>query len=98
MIHQQVKAAETLGFDCAFMSRETKTQAFNHYKKFLPFEWNVPNKKYRMIEDMYQYITWTSINNTVFSCSCSLLSTVLKRCSNSPRYFVPANSAPISNE
>ena len=67
MIHQQVKAAETLGFDCAFMSRETKTQAFNHYKKFLPFEWNVPHKKYRMIEDVYQHITWTAINNTVLN-------------------------------
>jgi hypothetical protein len=67
MIHQQVKVAETLGFDCAFMSRERKTQAFNHYKKFLPFKWNVSNKKYRMIENMYQHIMWTAINNTVLN-------------------------------
>ena len=65
MIHQQIKVAETLGFDCAFMSRETKTPAFNYYKKYFPFEWNVPHKKYRMIEDMYQHIIWTSINSTV---------------------------------
>ena len=67
MIHQQVKAAEILGFDCAFMSRETKHQAFNHYKKFLPFEWNVPHKKYRMIENTYQHIMWTAINDTVLN-------------------------------
>ena len=30
MIEQQLAVAKDQGFDCAFMSRETKSQAFNH--------------------------------------------------------------------
>jgi len=63
MIEQQLDAAKTLGFDCAFMSRETKTQAFNHYKKYLPQVWNCPKEKYRMTKKDYQHIAWTPINS-----------------------------------
>jgi len=63
MIQQQLDAAKLLGFDCAFMSRETKTQAFNHYKKHLPQVWHTPDVKYRMTKKSYQYIAWTAINS-----------------------------------
>jgi len=63
MIQQQLDAAKTLSFDCAFMSRETKTQAFNHYKKQLPQLWNCPKEKYRMTKEGYQHIAWTAINS-----------------------------------
>ena len=45
------------------MSRETKKQAFNHYKKYLPQVWHTPNVKYKMTEKSYQYIAWTAINS-----------------------------------
>lgn len=63
MIEQQLDTAKLLGFDCAFMSRETKKQAFNHYKKHLPQEWHCPNIKYKMTDSSYQYIAWTAINS-----------------------------------
>ena len=67
MIDQQLTVAKQLGFDCAFMSRETKTQAFNHYKKYLPQLWHTPDQLYRMTENDYQHIAWTPINNTELS-------------------------------
>lgn len=63
MIEQQLEVARILGYDCAFMSRETKTQAFHHYKRFLPQQWYTDEKRYRMTEDDYQHVMWTSINN-----------------------------------
>ena len=66
MIDQQLNAANQLGFDCAFMSRETKKQAFNHYKKHLPQQWFTPDEKYFMIGSSYQHVMWTPINNDTF--------------------------------
>lgn len=66
MIDQQLDAAKQLGFDCAFMSRETKKQAFNHYKKHLPQQWFTPDKKYFMIGSSYQHVMWTPINSNTF--------------------------------
>ena len=63
MIEQQLHAAKILGFDCAFMSRETKTQAFHHYKKHLPQKWYTPKDKYKMWNTGYQYVMWTSLNS-----------------------------------
>lgn len=64
MIDQQLTVARQLGFDCAFMSRETRTQAFNYYKKYLPQLWHTPKTLYRMTENSYQHIAWTPINRT----------------------------------
>lgn len=63
MIEQQLRAAWLLEYDCAFMSRETKTQAFNHYKKHLQQPWYSSDKKYRMTENSYQNIMWTPLNS-----------------------------------
>ena len=62
MISQQLMVAKELNFDCAFMSRETRTQAFNHYKKHLPQEWHTPSHRYKMWDTGYQHIMWTSLN------------------------------------
>ena len=40
----------------------------------------------------------SSMNKTALGRSFSALSTPLRRCSKSPRYLVPANSAPMSSE
>ena len=66
MIDQQLTVAKQLGFDCAFMSRETKKQAFNHYKKHLPQTWFTSNEKYLMTGNSYQHVMWTSINSNTF--------------------------------
>ena len=63
MIQQQLDISITLGFDCAFMSRETKKQAFNHYKKYLPQTWYCSDVKYKMVGKSYQYIMWTPLNS-----------------------------------
>ena len=43
-------------------------------------------------------IVWiSSMNTTGFSRSCTAATSALKRCSKSPRYFVPASSAPRSS-
>jgi hypothetical protein len=39
----------------------------------------------------------SSMNRIAFSFFCQLAMTALSRCSNSPRYFVPASSAPMSS-
>ena len=65
MIEQQLHVAKELGFSCAFMSRETKHQAFNHYKKWLPQEWHSPEEKFLMWKEKtkgYQKIIWTPVN------------------------------------
>lgn len=64
MIGQQLEVAKQLGFDCAFMSRETKTQAFNHYKKHLLQKWIAPKERYKMYNDGYQHIIWTGLNTS----------------------------------
>jgi len=61
-ITQQLKVASDLEFDCAFMSRETKTQAFHHYKRFLSQEWHTPKERYKMWNTGYQHIMWTSLS------------------------------------
>jgi hypothetical protein len=63
MISQQLEVAKKLGYDCAFMSREMKQQAFNHYKKYLPQEWFSSNDRYLMYYKGYQHIMWTPLNN-----------------------------------
>ena len=68
MIEQQLAVAKDQGFDCAFMSRETKSQAFNHYKKYLPQEWHTPEQKYMMWKEKttgYQKIIWTPVNSSI---------------------------------
>lgn len=62
MISQQLDAAKQMDFDCAFMSRETNTQAFNHYKKHLPQQWITPKERYKMYNDGYQHVMWTALN------------------------------------
>jgi len=66
MINQQLDVAKQLGFDCAFMSRETKKPAFHHYKKHLPHKWFTPSKKYLMVGNSYQHVMWTPINSNKF--------------------------------
>jgi hypothetical protein len=70
MIQQQLDIAKILDFDCAFMSRETKTQAFLHYKKFLPQSWHVTDDKYIAWRSdgssVYQHIMWTPLNSNEF--------------------------------
>lgn len=64
MIEQQLAAAKLLDFDCAFMSRETKKQAFNHYKKHLPQQWHVPSERYVMTNKSSHHIMWTPLNSS----------------------------------
>lgn len=63
MIQQQLEVAKNLNFDCAFMSRETKLQAWNHFKKYLPQEWHTPNERHLMYNNGYQHIMWTPLNS-----------------------------------
>lgn len=70
MIEQQLAVAKDLGFDCAFMSRETRHQAFNHYKKHLPQTWTTPDEKYLMWKQnttVYQNIMWTPVNSSILT-------------------------------
>lgn len=66
MVEQQIATAKDMGFDCGFMSRETRRQAFHHYKKHLPQEWHTPTERYLMYHNGYQHIMWTPINNNIF--------------------------------
>lgn len=67
MIQQQLDIALNLGFDCGFMSREKKTQAFNYYKKHLPQKWYSPPERYLIYHNGYQHIMWTPINSNEFT-------------------------------
>lgn len=66
MIEQQLAAGLYLGFDCGFMSRETKFASFNHYKKHLPQVWHSPSDRYVMTDNSHQNVMWTPLNSNEF--------------------------------
>ena len=64
MIEQQLAVAKDLGFDCAFMSRETKSQVFNSYKRF-PLRNGIFRRENPMWKENYWLpkIAWTPANS-----------------------------------
>lgn len=70
MIKQQLKASAELGYQNAFMSREsnTKSAAFKHYVKYLDFaKWYISPNRHRMfltdeyLPSAWQHIMWTPL-------------------------------------
>jgi len=70
MIKQQLKVSAELGYQNAFMSREsnTKAAAFKHYVKHLDFaEWHISPNRHRMfltdeyLPSAWQHIMWTPL-------------------------------------
>lgn len=62
-LKDQISICENLGYEFAFMSRDSKTiKAWNHYSKYFQFrEWNVSDKYYHMIGNSWQQIIWTPL-------------------------------------
>lgn len=65
MLKEQVALCEQLGYQYAFMSRDSKTiKAWHHYSKYFQFrEWNVSDRYYHMIKDSWQQIMWTPLTD-----------------------------------
>lgn len=69
MIEQQLKIAKELGYDFAFISRESnkKRNVLQHYLKYYnEVKWNYPSYRYKMfhtddfLSSCWQHIAWTS--------------------------------------
>jgi len=70
MMDQQLKVAKELGYDYAFISRESnkKRNVLQHYLKYHDeVEWNYPSDRYKMfdtdefIPSCWQHIAWTPL-------------------------------------
>lgn len=67
MIDQQVDFGLKLGIENFFISREdpnnkNMNRIFNGLKKYSKYEWKLSNKKFRVVNDEFQWIVWTGDN------------------------------------
>jgi hypothetical protein len=69
MVEQQLDAARKLGYDFAFMSRESSTpyNAFQHYTSKLPQDWQYYEHRHKVCNgnpyDCYQFISICALND-----------------------------------
>jgi len=63
MLKDQLEISKILGYEYAFMSRDTKTiKAWHHYSKYFKFaDWTVSDKYYKMTSKSWQQIIWTPL-------------------------------------
>ena len=67
MIDQQVDFGLKLGIEDFFISREDPNnknmkRILNGLKKYSKYEWKLSNKKFRVVNDEFQWIVWTGEN------------------------------------